>query len=79
MHSSIYPAAQNMIVAARALGIGTCFTTFPQNAEPEIRKLCHVPDELHMFVHIAVGYPQRRFSPVKRKPLNDVIVWNQYA
>jgi len=79
MHSSIYPAAQNMIVAARALGIGTCFTTFPQNAEPEIRDLCRIPDDLHMFVHVAVGYPQRRFSPVKRKPLNDVIVWNQYA
>ena len=76
MHATIYPAAQNMIVAARSMGIGTCFTTFPAHAEPEIRSLCNVPDDLHMFVYVAVGYPQREFMPVKRKPLDEVITWN---
>jgi nitroreductase len=79
MHSTIYPAAQNLIVAARSLGIGTCFTTFPGNAEPQIRKLCKIPDDLHMFVYIAVGYPERQFTPVKRKPLEEVITWNRYG
>ena len=79
MHSTVYPAAQNLIVAARSLGIGTCFTTFPANAEPEIRTLCNVPDDLHMFVYIAVGYPARDFSPVRRKPVGDVLTWNRYA
>lgn len=78
MASTIYPAAQNMIVAARSLGVGTCFTTFPGHAEPEIRELCNVPDELHMLVYVAVGYPERDFKPVKRKPLEDVVVWNKY-
>ncbi len=78
MHSTIYPAAQNLIVAARALGVGTCFTTFPGNAEPELRALCNIPDDLHMFVYVAVGYPEREFRPVKRKPLADVITWNRY-
>ncbi len=78
MHSTIYPAAQNLIVAARAMGIGTCFTTFPGNAEPEIRELCNVPDDLHLFVYVAVGYPEREFMAVKRKPLEDVITWNRY-
>ncbi len=78
MHSTVYPAAQNLIVAARAMGIGTCFTTFPGNAEPEIRALCNVPDDLHMLVYVAVGYPDRAFMPVKRKPLDDVITWNRY-
>jgi len=78
MHSTIYPAAQNLIVAARAMGIGTCFTTFPGNAEPQIRELCKVPDDLHMFVYVAVGYPDRDFMPVKRKPVAEVLTWNRY-
>ncbi len=78
MASTIYPAAQNMIVAARSLGVGTCFTTFPGQAEPEIRTLCNVPDDLHMLVYVAVGYPEKEFRPVKRKPLNEVVVWNKY-
>ncbi len=78
MHSTVYPAAQNLIVAARAMGIGTCFTTFPGNAEPEIRELCNVPDDLHLFVYVAVGYPEREFLAVKRKPLEEVITWNRY-
>lgn len=79
MHSTIYPAAQNLIVAARALGVGTCFTTFPGNAEPEIRSLCNVPDDLHLFVYVAVGYPDRAFKPVKRKPVSDVLTFNRYT
>ena len=78
MHSTIYPAAQNMIVAARSMGIGTCFTTFPGHAEPEIRQLCNVPDDLHLFVYVAVGYPERKFMPVKRKPVEEVLVWNRF-
>ncbi len=78
MHSTIYPAAQNLIVAARSLGVGTCFTTFPGNAEPQIRELCNVPDDLHMFVYVAVGYPERQFMRVKRKPIEDVITWNRF-
>ena len=78
MASTIYPAAQNMIVAARSLGVGTCFTTFPGHAEPEIRELCNVPADLHMLVYVAVGYPERDFKPVKRKPLEEVVVWNRY-
>ena len=79
MHSTAYPAAQNMIVAARSMGIGTCLTTFPGQAEPEIREMCNVPDDLHMFVYVAVGYPERKFMPVKRKPIDEVITWNQYT
>ena len=79
MASTIYPAAQNLIVAARSMGIGTCFTTFPAHAEPEIRELCNVPEDLHLFVYIAVGYPERQFMKVKRKPVEDVITWNRYV
>ena len=79
MASTIYPAAQNMIVAARSLGIGTCFTTFPGLAEADVRRLCNVPDDLHLMVYVAVGYPDREFKPVERKAVDDVVVGNRYA
>ena len=78
MYSTIYPAAQNLIVAARSMGLGTTFTTFQRVAEPAIRKCVGVPDEVHLLVLIAVGYPGRPFGPVRRKPVEDVIHWNHW-
>lgn len=78
MHSTIYPAGQNLIVAARSMNIGTCFTTFHRSAEPIIRKLCNVPEDVHLCLFVAVGYPERKFMPVRRKPLEDVLHWNTF-
>ena len=78
MHSALYPAGQNMVVAARSLGIGTCFTTFQMVAEPVIRKVCKVPIDVHLCVLVAVGYPARDFKPVKRKPVEHVLHWNAF-
>lgn len=78
MHSTIYPAGQNLIVAARSMNIGTCFTTFHRAAEPEIRKLCKVPDDVHLCLFVAVGYPERKFMPVKRQPMDTVVHWNSF-
>lgn len=76
MHSTIYPAAQNLIVAARAMGLGTTFTTFQMSAEPVIRQVLAIPADVHLCVLVAVGYPERPFAPVRRKPLSDVLHWN---
>ena len=76
MYSAVYPAAQNLIVAARAMGLGTTFTTFQRSAEPVIRRVLSIPDDIHMCVLVAVGYPEKPFAPVKRKPVSDVLHWN---
>ncbi len=78
LHSALYPAAQNMVVAARSLNIGTCFTTFQMVAEAAIRKVCKVPSDVHLCALVAVGYPARDFKPVKRKPLEEVLHWNLF-
>jgi len=78
LYSSLYPAAQNLIVAARALNIGTCFTTFQMVAESAIRETCKIPADLHLCVFIAVGHPARPFKPVKRKPVESVLHWNSF-
>lgn len=78
MYASVYPAAQNLIVAARSMGIGTTFTTFQVFAEHEFRSILSIPADVKPCVTIAVGYPERRFTNVKRKPVEDVIHWNAW-
>jgi len=78
MHSTIYPAGQNLIVAARSMGLGTTFTTFQTEAESVIRTGLAVPQDVHLCVLIAVGYPEKPFGRVRRKPVEDVTHWNHW-
>lgn len=71
--SSIYPAAQNMIVAARALGLGTVFTTFQGSAEPVIRETLGIPEDVYIGCMIPMGWPDAEFGPVKRQPYEKVV------
>lgn len=76
--SALYPAAQNLIVAARSLGLGSVFTTLHRVAEPEVRSALGVPEEVHIGVTIPLGYPARRFGPLARRPLEDVVHWDAW-
>jgi nitroreductase len=76
VYSAVYPAAQNLIVAARSMGLGTTFTTFSLIAESGFRETLGIPEEVRPCVAIAVGYPEKGFTRVKRKPIQDVIRWN---
>lgn len=76
--SALYPAAQNLIVAARSLGLGSTFTTFHIAGEKVVRETLGIPEEIRIAVTIALGYPDRPFGPVARKPLDDVLHWDQW-
>jgi nitroreductase/uncharacterized protein YciI len=71
--SAVYPASQNLIVAARALGLGTTFTTFQSVAEPEVRRILGIPDDVFIGSLIPVGWPEGAFGPLRRKPVEQVI------
>ena len=71
--SSIYPAAQNLIVAARALGLGTVFTTFQGVAEPVIRETLDIPADVHIGCMIPLGWPDRNFGPLERVGYDEVV------
>ena len=71
--SAIYPAAQNLILAARALGLGTTFTTFHHIADTTIREVLGIPPEIRIGCVIPVGLPDREFGPVNRKPVESFI------
>jgi len=77
--SALYPAAQNLIVAARSLGLGTTFTTFQMFMENELRELLGIPQEIKFGVMIPIGWPQKDFVKVKRKPITGVIHWDKWS
>ena len=76
--SSIYPAAQNLILAARALGLGTVFTTFQGVAEPTIRETLEIPDDILIGCMIPMGWPERKFGPLNREPYDSVAHLNSW-
>jgi nitroreductase len=73
MYSAMYSAAQNILLASRALGLGCAYTTMHIHNEPAIRKILEIPDDRHIGVTMPVGFPQRPFSPVKRRPMSEVV------
>ncbi len=71
-------ATQNMLNAARAHGLGSCWVAGHQKAYgARIRTLLGVPDDYVLVSLVALGYPAETRSPEKR-PLADVLRWNRY-
>ena len=82
--ASIYPAVQNMLLAARALGLGTALTTLHRRHEDEVRQLLDIPDNVETAALIPVGYPAEgeHFGGSRRKPVSEVTYhdrWGQQA
>jgi nitroreductase len=76
--STVYPAGQNLIVTARALGLGATFTTFHLAAEAEFRELLGIPEDVLLGVCVAVGQPARAHGPVSRRPVTEVLHWDHW-
>jgi nitroreductase len=70
--ASIYPAVQNVILACRALGLGTTITTNHIRCEDEVKAVLGVPDDVQTFALMPIGYPVDSFGPVVRRPVAEV-------
>ena len=77
--SSIYPAVQNMLLAARALGLGATLTTLHLVFEKEAEAAMGLPPNFHSYALLPVGYPMGQFGPVRRVPLTDVVYENRWG
>jgi nitroreductase len=71
--SSIYPAVQNMLLAARALGLGATLTTLYLQFEKDAEAAMGLPVDVHSYAILPLGYPIGRFGPVRRGALADVV------
>ena len=76
---SIFPAMQNFLLAARALGLGACLTSWASyGGEPLLREAVGVPDEWMLAGHIVVGWPRGRHGPVRRRPVSEVVFLDRW-
>jgi nitroreductase len=71
--ASVYPACQNLLLAARALGYGGALTMWHQMVEPELRALLGIPDEVAVSATITLGVPAGSHGPVRRRPLAELV------
>ena len=67
-YASIYPAVQNLLLAAHGLGLGAVLTTLHLGAEREIKALLGIPAHVQTVALVPVGHPRRRHEPPRRVP-----------
>ena len=71
--SSVYPGVQNILLAARALGLGAVITIWHLMLEHEWKRELGIPKGVNTFAVIPIGWPRGRFGPVRRRPVAEVI------
>jgi len=71
--SSLYPACQNMMLAAQALGVSSLFTTFFGLVEPGVKAVLHVPPRMFLEAAVFLGYGAEQLARPRRKPLREVV------
>jgi len=77
--ASIYPAVQNLMLAARALGLGTALTTIHRTDEPRVREILGIPDTVDTAALIPLGWPKGRFGAGLRQPVETVTYWETWG
>lgn len=77
--SSVYPAVQNLLLAARASGLGAVLTTYALNEYEDFARVIDLPEQFAAYALIPVGYPLGKFGPVTRLPVSDVMRFDHWS
>jgi nitroreductase len=77
--ASIYPAVQNLMLAARALGIGSCLTTIHRFRDAQVKELLGIPADVETAALIPLGYPRGKFGRPPRRPLREVAFGDRWG
>jgi len=78
--SSIYGAVQNLMLAARAYGIGATLTSLYMSHEDDVKALLGIPEDAKTMGLIPLGYPaQGRWAQPKRRPVEEVVHWGNWG
>lgn len=76
---SVFPAVQNLLLSARALGLGATMTTLHLTRERALRKLLGIPKPWRPVAVIPVGFPRGRFAAGARKPVPEILHWQRFS
>ncbi|MDH3713838.1 MAG: nitroreductase family protein [Gammaproteobacteria bacterium] len=77
--SSVFPAVQNLLLAARALGIGSVLTTLHADVMDRVYEMFDVPADAGFHCCIPLGYPRGNFGPTRRLPTSETTSWNKWG
>jgi nitroreductase len=77
--ASIYPAVQNMLLAARALGLGATLTTRHLMYEKEAEAALGLPAGVHSYAILPLGWPMGHFGPVGRGSLAEIVYQDSWG
>ncbi len=71
-YGSIFPAVQNLLLAARGLGLGASLTTLHKLHENDVKELLGIPDNVETVALIPVGHPIGKYGPAARRPVEEL-------
>ena len=77
--SSVWPAVQNLLLAANAAGLGSALTTLATVDAPALRRLVGLPEHIVPMAVVPLGWPARPPGPPRRLPLSDRAHREQYG
>lgn len=78
-YGSIYPSVQNLLLAARAMGLGASLITLPLWNQFRARRLLGLPLKVQPVCMVPLGWPRGRYGPTTRRPVGDVVHLDRYG
>jgi len=78
-YGSIYPAVQNLLLAARAAGLGAALITLPLWSSLLARRVLGLPWNVAPCAVVPLGWPRGRYGPTTRRPVGDVVHVDRYG
>ena len=77
--ASVYPAVQNVLLAAREAGLGTALTTLLCVVEPQVKELLRIPEDVSTAAMVTMGWPVNSFpKKLTRRPLSEFAFTDHY-
>ncbi len=77
--ASLYPAVQNLLLAARAEGLGGVLTTLISAREPQVRALLELPEPWGVYAMVPLGHPVGNHGPLRRAPLEAMVKFDKWS
>jgi len=77
--ASVFPAVQNLLLAATAAGLGSSLTTLPLTFGAELAHILELPDEVVPMAVVPIGWPARPLSPPRRVPFTEKTYRDRYG
>jgi nitroreductase len=78
-YGSIFPSVQNLLLAARAMGLGASLITLPLWSTTSARRILGLPVSVQPACVVPLGWPRGRYGPTTRRPVGDVVHLDRFG